>query len=137
MVEDLFVRIRVSLLWIFVDYSLLLLLTINTLDSGGGIKEMVAGFPSELVPVVLLGGATILLIPFVMALLTMKLEGASSRRVNILLGGVFLFFNFSGVAYGGTRLSLSTAYLTLLQTAAFIACFLIVWTFRRARFDRT
>jgi hypothetical protein len=92
--EDLSVRIRVSMFWIFVSFSLLLLLILNSLDSSGGIKEMVAEFPSELVPVVLLGGATILLIPFIMALLTMTLKDFSIRRVNMLMGKCFRGLQF-------------------------------------------
>jgi hypothetical protein len=119
-------RIKISLLWIFVDFVLLLLLVVNDLDPNGGMRQAIAGFPSQMVPVVLLGGSVILLIPFAMALLSLTLKDSASRRMNLILGAFFTFFLFSGVVYGLSRLTISTAYLVLLMTVTFVAAALVV-----------
>ncbi len=120
-------KIRISMLWVFMDFALLLLLTLNGFDPSGGIKEMIARFPSQLVPEVLLGGAIVLLIPFVVAFLFPTMKDSSNRRANIILGSIFAVFQFSGVAYALTRLAIQVAYLLFLQTAAFVAPALIAW----------
>lgn len=125
--DNLALKIKLSVLWIFIDFALLLLLTLNGLDPSGGLEQMLAGFPSQLIPEVLLGASAILLIPFVMALLSLTLNDSSNRRANIILGMIFVVFQFSGVAYALSRLAIAYAYLTLLQTAAFVASALIVW----------
>lgn len=124
---NLALKIKISVLWIFIDFALLLLLTLNGLDPSGGLKQMIADFPSQLIPEVLLGGSVILLMPFVMALLSLTLNDSSNRRANIILGMIFVIFQFSGVAYALSRLAILYAYLALLQTAAFVASTLIVW----------
>ncbi len=125
--EAFSLKVKVSILWMFMDFALLLLLTLNSLDVGGGLGQMISTFPSQLVPYMLLGGAMVMLIPFVMAFLSLTLSDSSSRRVNILLGLVFTVFNLSGVAYGLSQITIASAYLLLLQTAALMASVLIVW----------
>ncbi len=125
--DTLSLKVKISMLWVFMDFSLLLLLALNGLDSGGGLREMIAGFPPELIPYMLLGGATILLLPFVIAFLSIALRDSQSRRVNVVLGLIFTVFNLSGVVYGLSKLSIASAYLSLLQTATFVASVLIAW----------
>jgi hypothetical protein len=126
--RSLTLKVRISTLWIFMDFALLLLLTLNSLDPSGGMKEMIASFPSQLVPEVLLGGAILILIPFVLAFLSLTMQDSSNRRANLILGLAFAVFQFSGVAYALTRLAIQYLYLLFLQTAAFVASVLIVWS---------
>jgi len=123
----LVLKVKISALWVFMDFALLLLLTLNGFDAGGGMKGMIASFPSDLAPVVLLGGAIILLIPFVIAFLSLTMKDSANRRANLILGSVFAVFQFSGLAYALSRLAVQYAYLLFLQTAAFVAPALIVW----------
>ena len=125
--SNLVSKVKISVLWVFMDFALLLLLMLNGFDSSGGMREMIASFPSQLVPEVLLGGAVILLVPFVIAFLSLTMKDSTNRRVNVILGSAFTVFQFSGVAYGLSRLAIQSAYLLFLQTAAFVAPALIVW----------
>src|SRR5690242_10825501 len=102
--ENLAVRIKISVLWIIMDLAFLLLFALNSLDPNGGLKQMIGGLPSQQIPLALLGGATLLLIPLVMALLSLTLKDSSSRRANMILGLVFSIFQFIGVAYGLSQL---------------------------------
>jgi len=125
--SNLVLKVKISALWIFMDFALLLLLMLNAFDPTGGMKEMIASFPSQLAPLVLLGGAIILLVPFVIAFLSLTMKDPANRRANLILGSAFTVFQFSGVAYALSRLAVQYTYLLFLQTAAFVAPALIVW----------
>jgi len=124
---NLALKIKISMLWIFMDFALLLLPMLNGFDPSGGMREMIASFPSQLVPEVLLGGAIIMSVPFVIAFLSLTMKDSTNRRVNLILGSAFAVFQLSGMAYALSRSAIQYAYLLFLQTAAFVAPALIVW----------
>jgi hypothetical protein len=111
-------------LWIFMSFSSLALLTLNIYDPNS-TKQLISGL--QITPEVLLGGAIMFLFPLVMAFLCLILKDSLNRWANIVLGLVFAIFQFTGMAYGFSRLAISDAYLALMQTAAFVAPALIVW----------
>ncbi len=119
-------KTQIPVLWMFIDFTLLLLLVVNDFDPNGTMRQAIAGFSSQMIPFVLLGGSIILLIPFVMALLSLSLNDSASRRMNLILGAFFTIFLFTGVAYGVSRLTVSTVYLDVLMAAAFLAAGSIV-----------
>ena len=88
--ESLSLRTKISVLWIFMDFAFLLQLTLNNLDPGGGLKQMLAGIPAQQLPLVLLGGAVVLLAPFVLAILSLTLKDSSGRLANVTVGLVFV-----------------------------------------------
>jgi hypothetical protein len=124
MMENLVLRIKISVLWIFMGFTSLALLTLNTYDPNS-TKGLIPGL--QITPQVLLGAAIMFLTPFVMAFVCLILRDSLNRWANIIVGLVFAIFQFSGVAYGLSRLAISDAYLELMQTAVFVAPALIVW----------
>jgi hypothetical protein len=76
-------------------------------------------------PELMFVGAIVVLIPLVMAVLTLTLKDSINRWLNIILGMVIT------VIYFGNFVELSTtmpaAYILLLSIAGFIAPALIVW----------
>jgi multidrug transporter EmrE-like cation transporter len=124
--ENLSLKIKISVLWMFVEFDFLLLFTLNNFDPNGGLKQMISGFASQQLPLVLLGGAILLLIPLALAVLSLTLKDSSSRRANLIMGTVFAIFQFVGLVYGLSQLTASTAYLALITGAGFLAPVLVI-----------
>jgi drug/metabolite transporter (DMT)-like permease len=121
--ESLVSKMRISVLWFFVVVSDLANVLMSLAYPGVMEELMTAGesMGSEL----MFAGAIVILIPLVMAVLTLTLKDSMNRWLNIILGLVFT------VIYFGNFVELSTtmpaAYILLLSIAGFIAPALIVW----------
>jgi len=88
------------------------------------MEELMTG-AEIMAPELMFLGAIIVLIPLVMAVLTLTLKDSINRWLNIILGIVFT------IIFIGNFIELSTtmpaAYIMLLSIAGFIAPALIVW----------
>jgi hypothetical protein len=114
---------RISVLWLFVVVcdlaNVLMFLAYPRVME----ELMTAG--ESMGPELMFVGAIVVLIPLVMAVLTLTLKDSINRWLNIILGMVIT------VIYFGNFVELSTtmpaAYILLLSIAGFIASALIVW----------
>jgi drug/metabolite transporter (DMT)-like permease len=121
--ESLVSKMRISVLWFFVVVSDLANVLMSLAYPGVMEELMTAG--ESMGPELMFAGAIVILIPLVMAVLTLTLKDSMNRWLNIILGLVFT------VIYFGNFVELSTtmpaAYILLLSIAGFIAPALIVW----------
>jgi hypothetical protein len=119
----LVLKMRISVLWLFVVVcdlaNVLMFLAYPRVME----ELMTAG--ESMGPELMFVGAIVVLIPLVMAVLTLTLKDSINRWLNIILGMVIT------VIYFGNFVELSTtmpaAYILLLSIAGFIASALIVW----------
>ena len=120
-IED--VKIKISVLWLFVIISDLANV-IMSLAYPGVMEELIEGTES-LGPEIMFVGAIIVLIPLVMAVLTLTMKDSINRWLNIILGIVFTLL------FIGNFIELATttpaAYILLLSIAGIIAPVMIVW----------
>jgi hypothetical protein len=121
--ESLVSKMRISVLWFFVVVSDLANVLMSLAYPGVMEELMTAG--ESMGPELMFAGAIVILIPLVMAVLTLTLKDSMNRWLNIILGLVLT------VIYFGNFVELSTtmpaAYILLLSIAGFIAPALIVW----------
>jgi hypothetical protein len=114
---------RISVLWLFVVVSDLANVLMSLAYPGVIEELMTAG--GSMGPELMFVGAIVILIPLVMAVVTLTLKDLMNRWLNIILGLVFT------AIYLGNFVELSTtmpaAYILLLSIAGFIAPALIVW----------
>jgi len=121
--ENLAFKVKISMLWLFVIISDLA----NVLMSLAypGVMEQLTTGAESIGPELMFVGAIVILIPLVMAVLTLTLKDSINRWLNIILGIVIT------VIYIGNFIELSTtmlaAHIMLLSIAGFIAPALIVW----------
>jgi len=117
-------KVRISVLWLFKEVAALttviLMLfapgTIGMIETG----EIWMGMDPE---GMLLVYAIILLVPLVMAFLTLTLKGSVNRWANVILGIVFAGLELFDLTDPMTH----KAYVVLLALASFVALALIVW----------
>ena len=119
------VKIKLSVLWLFGEVTLLTFLVLEFMEQGviqGIIVGDMKGLP--LGPETLLFYAVSLLIPLVMAFLSLTLKDSVNRRVNIILGLVFAGLYLSDLI---AHLVNQYAHAILMGSAAVVAQALIVW----------
>ncbi len=119
------VKIKLSVLWLFGEVTLLTFLVLELLEQGviqGIIAGDMKGLPlgSE----TLLFYAVSLLIPLVMAFLSLTLKDSMNRRVNIIMGVVYTVLYLSDLI---AHLAVPYAYAILMGIASVVAQLLIVW----------
>jgi len=126
--ENLAQKVKISVLWILLGFNLTLVFSLKDFDPGtAGLQHMLATLPSEQLPLLLLGDATIRVVPFVLAFLSLALKDALSRWMNVGLGFVFTVAALFGLVTLLTALTFATAYLLLAQFVAIAAAALIFW----------
>lgn len=90
----------------------------------GILEELMKGGES-IAPELMFVGAVVVLIPLVMAFLTLIMKDSINRWLNLILGIVYV------IIFSGNFVELSTtmpaAYILLLSIAGLIAPILIVW----------
>jgi len=120
-------KIKIAVLWLFplVGFlaSMVLMLTepgiLTELLEEGTIQGIRMG--AEL----LLAGAIIdVLVPLVMAFLSLTLKGSINRWLNILVGGVYAVLEFITLV---EKLAAQKGYVVLMLVVAIVALALIVW----------
>jgi len=110
------VKIKISVLWLFTIISDLANVLMSL--SYPGMLEELTTIGESYGPELMLAGAIVVLIPLVMAFLTLTLKDSINRWLNIILGIVF------AVIFLGSLVELATtmlaAYILLLSIAGFI-----------------
>ena len=119
------VKIKLSVLWLFGEVTLLTFLVLEFLEQGV-IQGIIAGNMRglQLGPETLLFYAVMLLIPLVMAFLSLTLRDSVNRWANIILGAVYTVIYLSDLI---AHLANPYAYAMLMGIAAVVAQALIVW----------
>ena len=115
-------RIKISVLWLFASIAFLAH-QILVLMEPGIIAQLMAGEAEgqKISPELIMLFAILLLVPMVMAFLSMTLKDSLNRLVNIIVGAVFAVLWFVGVVdaaqsayWGGALMTLSAALVSVL-----------------------
>lgn len=121
-------KLRVSALWLFYTAAFLAVMMLGTMEPGvlnqflntgeiGGLK-----IGQEL----LLLFAVLMLVPLVMAFLSLTLKDSSNRWANVIVGIVYTGFQLFALV-GTLTASPVYAYAVLIETAKVVVPALIVW----------
>jgi len=121
-------KLRVSVLWLFYTAAFLAVMMLGTMEPGvlnqflntgeiGGLK-----IGQEL----LLIFAVLMLVPLVMAFLSLTLKDSSNRWANVIVGIVYTGFQLFALV-GTLTASPVYAYAVLIETAKVVVPALIVW----------
>ncbi|MCW4040561.1 MAG: DUF6326 family protein [Candidatus Bathyarchaeota archaeon] len=119
------VMIKISVLWLFGEVTLLTFLVLEYMEQGvmeGIIAGNMRGLP--LGPRTLLFYAVSLLIPLVMAFLSLTLKYSMNRWLNIILGVIYTLLYLGDLI---AHLKVPYAYAILMGIASVVAQLLIVW----------
>jgi len=97
-------KIKISVLWLFGEVAWLTAVLL-VLYEPGGIEQVMAGeiYGMQIGPEWLLIVAITLLVPLVMAFLSLTLEGSMNRWANIIVGIVFTVLNLQQFGRGRER----------------------------------
>ena len=118
-------KVKLSMLWLLGEVTLLTFLVLEFMEQGvmeGIIAGNMRGLP--LGPGTLLFYAVSLLIPLVMAFLSLTLKDSLNRRVNIIVGVVYTGLYLMDLV---AHLAVPSAYAILMGAASVVAQLLIVW----------
>ena len=116
------------MLWFVIAHGMLVFAALGIYEPGyieGIIAGEVAGGP--LTPELNLELAVVLLIPLVMAVLSLTLKDSINRWANIIVGAVFAVLVLLDPVMYLTEQSAYSAYVTLIGIVEFVASALIVW----------
>lgn len=118
-------KIKISVLWLFVAIAILAH-QILVLMEPGIIAQLMAGEAEgqKIGPELILFFAILMLVPLVMAFLSLTLKDSMNRWVNIILGAIFAVIWFVGVVDAAQTAYWGGALMTL---SAVVASALIVW----------
>ncbi len=113
------------MLWLFAVIIGLLTILLSLFEPGV-LEQIIAGQyeGQSLSPEILLGLTAFLLIPLVMAFLSLNLKWSVNRWINIILGLVFTVLGLSGLPEHFVDL---TVYAIVLNISVIVATALIVW----------
>jgi hypothetical protein len=118
-------KVKLSMLWLLGEVTFLTFLVLEFMEQGvmeGIIAGNMRGLP--LGPGTLLFYAVSLLIPLVMAFLSLTLKDSLNRRVNIIVGVVYTGLYLMDLV---AHLAVPSAYAILMGAASVVAQLLIVW----------
>jgi hypothetical protein len=118
-------RIKITVLWLFAAVAFLAH-QILVLMGPGIIAQLMAGEAEgqKIGPELILSFAILMLVPLVMAFLSLTLKDSMDRRVNIIVGAVFAAIWFIGVVDAALSAYWGGALMTL---SAVVASSLVVW----------
>ena len=119
-------KIKISVLWLFYAVAFLAVMSLGSLEPGvlqefldtGEIGGMKVG------PELLLLFAILLLVPLIMAFLSLTLKDSTNRWANIIVGIVFTVFQLVALI---ETLAEPSAWATLMELSKVVAPALIVW----------
>jgi hypothetical protein len=119
-------KIKISILWLFKDMALMAALTLGSLEPGVLEKFLSTGTIGGIIigPEVLLLFAVLVLVPLVMAFLSLILNGSANRWSNTILGVVFTVLGLIDLAETAANPS---AWAILIGLAEIAATILVVW----------
>jgi len=113
--DDLIWKVRISVLWLIYDVALLVYMILESAELG--VVEQ-AG------PELLLLFAVVLLVPLVMAFLSLTLKGSMNRWVNIIVGIVYAVFELLALSEVAAKPS---AWAILMILSKLVVLALVVW----------
>ena len=118
-------KIKITVLWLFAAVAFLAH-QILVLMEPGIIAQLMAGEAEgqKIGPELILSFAILMLVPLVMAILSLTLKDSMNRRVNIIAGAAFAALWFVGVVDAARSAYWGGALMTL---SAVVASALIVW----------
>jgi len=118
-------KVKLSMLWLLGEVTLLTFLVLEYMEQGV-MEGILAGYMRELSldSGTLLFYAVSLLIPLVMAFLSLTLKDSMNRRVNIIVGVVYTVLYLCDLV---AHLAVPYAYAILMGVASVVAQALIVW----------
>jgi hypothetical protein len=119
--EDLALRVKLSVLWLVEEAAYLAYMTLGSLEPGA-IEQVMAGEIDgmKIGPEILLLLAILLLIPLIMAFLPLTLKNPANRWTNIILGTVFAILEFLALT------TLSSAWAILMTLFKVLPAVLVV-----------
>ena len=118
-------KIKITVLWLFAAVAFLAH-QILVLMEPGIIAQLMAGEAEgqKIGPELILSFAILILVPMVMAFLSLTMKDSMNRWVNILVGAVFAVLWFTGAVDAALSAYWGGALMTL---SAVVASALIVW----------
>ena len=118
-------KIKITVLWLFAAVAFLAH-QILVLMEPGIIARLMAGEAEgqKIGPELILSFAILMLVPMVMAFLSLTMKDSMNRWVNIIVGAVFAALWFTGVVNAALSAYWGGALMTL---SAIVASALIVW----------
>jgi hypothetical protein len=118
-------KIKITVLWLFAAVAFLAH-QILVLMEPGIIAQLMAGEAEgqKIGPELILSFAILMLVPMVMAFLSLTMKDSMNRWVNIIVGAVFAALWFTGVVNATLSAYWGGALMTL---SAIVASALIVW----------
>jgi hypothetical protein len=118
-------KIKITVLWLFAAVAFLAH-QILVLMEPGIIAQLMAGEAEgqKIGPELILSFAILMLVPMVMAFLSLTMKDSMNRWVNIIVGAVFAALWFTGVVNAALSAYWGGALMTL---SAIVASALIVW----------
>jgi hypothetical protein len=122
-------KIKIAVLWLILTIAMLVFGTLGVLETGY-IEELIAGEIAgvgPLTPEMNLELAIVMLIPLVMAVLSLTLKDSINRWANIIAGAVFAVLVLADPIIYLTEQSDYSAYVTLIGIVEFVAAVSIVW----------
>jgi hypothetical protein len=121
-------KIKVSVLWLFYTVAFLTVMSLGSLESGVMEHFMSTGEIGgmKVTPELLLIFAILILVPLIMAFLSLTLKNAANRWANIIVGIVYTVFQLFALAETVTLPS-PYAYAILLEFSKVVIPALIVW----------
>ena len=121
-------KIKIAVLWFVITHGMLVFAALAIYEPDyieGIIAGEVQGGP--LTPELNLELAVVLLIPLIMAVLSLTLKDSINRWANIIAGAVFAVLVLADPIMYLTEQSAYSAYITLIGIVEFAASVLIVW----------
>jgi hypothetical protein len=123
--ENLALKTKISVLWLFEEVAFLAYMMLTTLEPGV-IEQIMAGEIEgmKIGPEILLLLAILLLVPLVMAFLSLTLKDSTNRWANIILGIVFAGLELLNLV---ELLANPSAHRILMTLSKVVVAALIVW----------
>jgi hypothetical protein len=121
-------KIKIAVLWIVIGI-VGVWMPFSEFYTPGYVEEIISGFHEGglITPDFMLVIAIIMLIPLVMAVLSLILKDKSNRWANIIMGTVFAVLAFVDPILYVTRQSAYSAYVILIGIVMAVFAALIVW----------
>ena len=120
-------KIKISVLWFFYTMAFLAVMMLGIMEPGVLSQFLATGEIGGFeIRQLLLFFAVMMLIPLVMAFLSLILKGSTNRWINVIMGIIYVGFQFFALV--GTLASPSVyGYAVLMETSKVVVPILIVW----------
>jgi uncharacterized membrane protein HdeD (DUF308 family) len=124
-VENLALKIKISILWLFYVVALVAYMTLAGFEPGA-LEQVMAGEIDgmKITPELMLLFAILFLAPLIMAVLTLTLKDKANRWTNLIVGTVFVIIQIAALA---ETLAQPSAWTILMEISKLIAPALILW----------